>query len=102
MESPALKSMDDLNYIGMDNGIEEMVREYTGTMSKLLLLERKLATELQKYVSWDIIDVSFAKGCIPVVCASKEDGSVSLHEFVSHIKIYGTMTRDRYKLLSCI
>lgn len=86
----------------MDNGIEEMVREYTETMSKLLLLERKLATELQKYVSWDSINVSLAKGDIPVVCASKEDGSVLLHEFVSHIKIYGTMTRDEYNLLSCI
>ena len=34
----------------MNNGIEEMVREYTEAMSELSLLERKLATELQKYV----------------------------------------------------
>lgn len=86
----------------MNNGIEEMVREYTEAMSELSLLERKLATELQKYVSWDIVNVSLLKGCIPVVCASKEDGSVLLHEFVSHIKIYGTMTRDEYNLLSHI
>lgn len=53
-------------------------------------------------MSWDIVNVSLLKGCIPVVCASKEDGSVLLHEFVSHIKIYGTMTRDEYNLLSYI
>lgn len=86
----------------MNNGIEEMVREYTEAMSDLSLLERQLATELQKYVSWDIVNVSLLKGCILVVCASKEDGSVLLHEFVSHIKIYGTMTRDEYNLLSYI
>lgn len=31
----------------MNNGIEEMVREYTEAMSDLSLLERQLATELQ-------------------------------------------------------
>ena len=51
----------------MNNGIEEMVREYTEAMSDLSLLERQLATELQKYVSWDIVNVSLLKGCIPVV-----------------------------------
>lgn len=45
----------------MNNGIEEMVREYTEAMSDLSLLERQLATELQKYVSWDIVNVSLLK-----------------------------------------
>ena len=77
----------------MNNGIEEMVREYTEAMSDLSLLERQLATELQKYVSWDIVNVSLLKGCIPVVCASKEDGSVLLHEFVPEVGPYGIRFR---------
>lgn len=78
------------------NKIEKLAGEYNATFARLTVIESELTKECQKYVSWDIVQVSITGGGAPIVKARGEIDAVPLEDFVDHVNEYGSMSESAY------
>lgn len=82
--------------------LSTLARDYNATFTQMTLIESELTKELQKFVSWDVIQVSFTGGGVPVVKAQNEYDAVPLADFIAHIKKHGIVSDIAYGHLAYI
>lgn len=82
--------------------LDRLAGDYNATFTQMTLVENELTKELQKYVSWDKIQVSFTGGGVPVVKAQGECDAVPLSDFIDHVKEHEIMSDIAYGHLAYI
>lgn len=84
------------------NKLSRLESEYKAAFTQLALIENELTKELQKYVSWDTIQVSIAGDGAPLVKAKGEIDAVPLNDFINHLNEHGIMSDIAYGHLAYI
>lgn len=84
------------------NKLSRLEGEYNAAFKQLALIENELTKELQKYVSWDTIQVSIDGGGTPLVKAKGEIDAVPLNDFINHVNEQGIMFHIAYEYLAYI
>lgn len=84
------------------NKLSRLEGECHAVLTQLELIENELTKELQKYVSWDTIQVSICGGGTPLVKAKGVIDAVPLNDFINHVNEQGIMSHIAYEHLAYI
>lgn len=82
--------------------LEKLAGEYEDTYNALSIIECKLTKEIQKYITWDKIQVSITGVGEYIVRAQGEADAAVLSEIIEHIKEHGAVSDTAYGHLAYV
>lgn len=82
--------------------LEKLAGEYEDTYNYLSIIECKLTKEIQKYITWDKIQVNITGSGECIVRAEGEADAAMLSDIIDHIKEHGIISDTAYGHLAYI
>lgn len=82
--------------------LEKLAGEYEDTYNALSIIECKLTKEIQKYMTWDKIQVSITGSGEYIVKAQGEIDAAMLTDIIDHIKEHGIVSDTAYGHLAYV